>query len=97
MDKYLSLLRLNGTMVDVGAPADPMSVPVFTRLSQRRSWARVRNRRHRQTQEMLDFCAEHNLGAEIEVISGDQIDEAWDRMVAGDVRYRFVIDTAAFE
>jgi uncharacterized zinc-type alcohol dehydrogenase-like protein len=46
---------------------------------------------------MLDFCAEHNLGAEIEVISGDQIDEAWDRMVAGDVRYRFVIDTAAFE
>jgi uncharacterized zinc-type alcohol dehydrogenase-like protein len=50
----------------------------------------------RQTQEMLDFCAKHNLGAEIEVISGDQIDEAYDRVVASDVRYRFVIDTATF-
>jgi uncharacterized zinc-type alcohol dehydrogenase-like protein len=46
---------------------------------------------------MLDFCAEHLLGADIEVISGEQIDEAWERVVAGDVRYRFVIDTATFE
>jgi uncharacterized zinc-type alcohol dehydrogenase-like protein len=48
----------------------------------------------RETQEMLDFCAEHGLGAEIEVISADQIDEAYDRVVASDVRYRFVIDVA---
>jgi len=97
MDKYLSLLRLNGTMVNVGAPADPMSVPVFSLLSQRRSWAGSGIGGIRQTQEMLDFCAERHLGAEIEVISGEQIDEAWDRVVAGDVRYRFVIDTATFE
>ncbi len=97
MDKYLSLLRLNGTMVNVGAPADPMSVPVFSLISQRRSWAGSGIGGIRQTQEMLDFCAEHHLGAEIEVISGDRIDEAWDRVVDGDVRYRFVIDTATFD
>jgi uncharacterized zinc-type alcohol dehydrogenase-like protein len=48
----------------------------------------------RQTQEMLDFCAEHGLGAEIEVIPAEKINEAWDRVVASDVRYRFVIDTS---
>ena len=47
-----------------------------------------------ETQEMLDFCAEHGLGAEIEVIAADKINEAWERVVASDVRYRFVIDTA---
>jgi uncharacterized zinc-type alcohol dehydrogenase-like protein len=62
----------------------------------RRSWAGSMIGGIRQTQEMLDFCAAHNLGAEIEVISGDQIDEAYDRVVASDVRYRFVIDTATF-
>ena len=50
----------------------------------------------RETQEMLDFCAQHGLGAEIEVIDAAQIAEAWDRVVASDVRYRFVIDTATF-
>jgi uncharacterized zinc-type alcohol dehydrogenase-like protein len=50
----------------------------------------------RETQEMLNFCAEHNLGAEIEVIGAGQIDEAYDRVVDSDVRYRFVIDTATF-
>jgi alcohol dehydrogenase (NADP+) len=96
MDKYLGLLRLNGTMVNVGAPPDPMPVPVFALMSQRRSWAGSGIGGIRQTQEMLDFCAEHHLGAEIEVISGEQIDEAWDRVVASDIRYRFVIDTATF-
>jgi uncharacterized zinc-type alcohol dehydrogenase-like protein len=97
MDKYLSLLRLNGTMVNVGCAARSHVGAGLLPALAAAQLGRVRNRRHRQTQEMLDFCAEHNLGAEIEVISGDQIDEAWDRMVAGDVRYRFVIDTAAFE
>jgi uncharacterized zinc-type alcohol dehydrogenase-like protein len=97
MDKYLSLLRLDGTMVNVGAPSDPLSVPVFSLLTLRRSWAGSGIGGIRQTQEMLDFCAEHHLGADIEVISGEQIDEAWDRVVAGDVRYRFVIDTSTFE
>ena len=51
----------------------------------------------RETQEMLDFCAEHGLGAEIEMITGDQINEAYERVVDSDVRYRFVIDTATFD
>ena len=97
MDKYLSLLRLNGTMVNVGAPSDPLSVQAFSLLTMRRSWAGSGIGGIRQTQEMLDFCAEHHLGADIEVISGEQIDEAWDRVVDGDVRYRFVIDIATFE
>jgi uncharacterized zinc-type alcohol dehydrogenase-like protein len=96
MDKYLSLLRLGGTMVNVGAPAEPLSVAAFSLIPMRRSWAGSMIGGIRQTQEMLDFCAEHNLGAEIEVISGEQIDEAYDRVVASNVRYRFVIDTATF-
>jgi uncharacterized zinc-type alcohol dehydrogenase-like protein len=96
MDKYLSLLRLDGTMVNVGAPPDPLSVGAFSLIPMRRSWAGSMIGGIRQTQEMLDFCAQHHLGAEIEIISGEQIDEAYDRVVASDVRYRFVIDTATF-
>ena len=84
-------------MVNVGAPSDPLSVQAFSLLTMRRSWAGSGIGGIRQTQEMLDFCAEHHLGADIEVISGEQIDEAWDRVVDGDVRYRFVIDTSTFE
>ena len=97
MAKYLSLLRLDGVMVNVGAPSDPLEVPVFALIGMRRSWAGSSIGGIRQTQEMLDFCAEHHLGAEIEVISGDQIDAAWDRVIDSDVRYRFVIDTATFD
>jgi uncharacterized zinc-type alcohol dehydrogenase-like protein len=96
MDRYLSLLRLDGTMVNVGAPPEPLSVAAFSLIPMRRSWAGSMIGGIRQTQEMLDFCAEHNLGADIEVISGEQIDEAYDRVIASDVRYRFVIDTATF-
>jgi uncharacterized zinc-type alcohol dehydrogenase-like protein len=96
MDMYLSLLRLDGTMINVGAPAEPLSVAAFSLIPMRRSWAGSMIGGVRQTQEMLDFCAEHNLGADIEVISGEQIDEAYDRVVASDVRYRFVIDTNTF-
>ena len=96
MAKYLSLLALDGTMVNVGAPSEPLSVPAFALIPMRRSWAGSMIGGIRQTQEMLDFCAEHNLGAEIEVISGEQIDEAYDRVVGSDVRYRFVIDTSTF-
>jgi uncharacterized zinc-type alcohol dehydrogenase-like protein len=96
MDKYLSLLRLNGTIVNVGAPPDPMAIPVAALMDQRRSWAGSGIGGIRQTQEMLDFCAEHHIGAEVEVISGDEIDQAWDRVVSSDVRYRFVIDTSTF-
>jgi alcohol dehydrogenase (NADP+) len=96
MDAYLSLLRLDGTMVNVGAPPEPLSVGAFSLIPMRRSWAGSMIGGIRQTQEMLDFCAAHQLGADIEVISGEQIDEAYDRVVASDVRYRFVIDTSTF-
>ena len=97
MGKYLSLLKLDGTLVSVGAPSEPLQVPAFALIGARRSWAGSAIGGIAQTQEMLDFCAEHEIGAEIETISGEQIDEAWERVVASDVRYRFVIDTATFE
>lgn len=94
VDAYLSLLAVDGALVNVGAPADPLSVNVFSLIMGRRSYAGSLIGGIRETQEMLDFCAEHQLGAEIEVIVADQINEAWERVLASDVRYRFVIDTA---
>src|SRR6476469_9056790 len=96
MEKYLSLLKLDGVLVNVGAPSEPLEVPAFALIPFRRSWAGSMIGGIRETQEMLDFCAEHNIGSTVEKISGDQIDEAWDRVVDSDVRYRFVIDTATF-
>jgi alcohol dehydrogenase (NADP+) len=97
MHSYLGMLALDGTMVNVGAPSEPLPVQVFSLIGKRRSFAGSNIGGIRETQEMLDFCAEHGIGAEIEVISGEQIDAAWERVLASDVRYRFVIDTATFE
>jgi uncharacterized zinc-type alcohol dehydrogenase-like protein len=94
---FLRLLATDGTMVNVGAPAEPLPVGVFSLLGQRRSFAGSAIGGIRETQEMLDFCAEHGIGAEIEVIGADRINEAWERVLASDVRYRFVIDTATLE
>jgi uncharacterized zinc-type alcohol dehydrogenase-like protein len=92
--RFLSLLRTDGVLVNVGAPPEPLSVPVFALLPQRRSFAGSAIGGIRETQEMLDFCAEHGIGAEIEVVSADQINDAWERVLRSDVRYRFVIDSA---
>jgi alcohol dehydrogenase (NADP+) len=92
VDAYLSLLKLDGALVNVGAPVEPLSFNVFSLLGQRRSFAGSMIGGIRETQEMLDFCAEHHIEPEIEVVSADQIDEAYDRVLASDVRYRFVID-----
>ncbi|NNU84925.1 NAD(P)-dependent alcohol dehydrogenase [Geobacillus sp. BMUD] len=92
INAYLSLLALDGTLVNVGAPAEPLAVNVFSLIPQRRSFAGSMIGGIRETQEMLDFSAEHGIVPEIEVISADQIDEAWERVLASDVRYRFVID-----
>ncbi len=94
MGDYLGLLKLDGALVNVGAPEEPLSVPAFALIGGRRSLAGSMIGGIRETQEMLDFCAEHGLGAEVEVIAADEIDEAYDRVVASDVRYRFVIDAA---
>lgn len=96
VDAYLGLLKLDGTMVNVGVPEGPLSYHGFSLVASRRSLAGSKIGGIRETQEMLDFCAEHGLGADIETISCDQVDEAWERVVRGDVRYRFVIDTATF-
>jgi uncharacterized zinc-type alcohol dehydrogenase-like protein len=94
VDAYLGLLAVDGTLVKVGAPAEPLSLNVFSLIGARRSYAGSMIGGIAQTQEMLDFCAEHHIGAEVEVISADQINEAYERVLASDVRYRFVIDTS---
>jgi uncharacterized zinc-type alcohol dehydrogenase-like protein len=94
LDAYLSLLALDGTMVSLGLAAEPLSLNVFSVLHSRRSYVGSIVGGVEQTQEMLDFCAGHHVGAEIEVISADQINQAYDRVLASDVRYRFVIDAS---
>ncbi|MBX9244141.1 NAD(P)-dependent alcohol dehydrogenase [Actinotalea ferrariae] len=94
VNAYLSLLAVDGTMVNVGAPPQPLPVKAFSLIPFRRSFAGSTIGSIAETQEMLDFCAEHGLGAEIEVIPADQVNEAWERVIASDVRYRFVIDTS---
>jgi uncharacterized zinc-type alcohol dehydrogenase-like protein len=91
---YLSLLRLDGALVNVGAPPEPLPVPVFALFSNRRSFAGSSIGGIRETQEMLDFCAEKGIVPETEFIAAGEITDAWKRVIASDVRYRFVIDVA---
>ena len=92
MGAYLSLLRLDGTLVSVGAPPQPLPVPVFALFGGRRSFAGSMIGGIAETQEMLDFCAERGIAPEVEVIGADAVNEAYERVLASDVRYRFVID-----
>lgn len=92
--QYLSLLRPEGTMVNVGGPVEPYEVPAFSLIAGGKSLAGSNIGGIPATQEMLDFCAEKGIGSKIEVIPADQVNEAWERVVASDVRYRFVIDAA---
>lgn len=94
LDAFLSLLALDGAVVNVGAPPDPLSVSAFSVIAQRRSFAGSLIGGIRETQEMLDFCAQHRIGADVEVISADQINDAYERVMVSDVRYRFVIDVS---
>ena len=95
VDSYLGLLKVDGAMVNVGAPAEPLAVNVFSLTTGRRSFAGSQIGGIPETQEMLDFCAEHGLVSEVEVIRAEQVNEAYERVLASDVRYRFVIDTAS--
>ncbi|MGI5445199.1 NAD(P)-dependent alcohol dehydrogenase [Streptomyces sp. CA-243310] len=94
LDTYLRLLKVDGAFVNVGAPEDPVSLNLFSVIAGRKTLAGSSIGGIAETQEMLDFCAEHGLGAEIELIGADRINEAYDRVQSSDVRYRFVIDTA---
>ena len=95
LNAYLGLLKLDGTLVELGMPEGPMSVAARALVFGRRSLAGSLIGGIAQTQEMLDFCAEHDVRPEIEVITPDYINEAYERVLASDVRYRFVIDTAS--
>ncbi|MFC4605231.1 NAD(P)-dependent alcohol dehydrogenase [Rhodococcus kronopolitis] len=96
MDAYMSLLAINGALVELGLPEQPIEVRGFSLASNRRSLAGSMVGGIAETQEMLDFCAEHGIVAEIEVIAADEINDAFDRVVRSDVRYRFVIDAGTF-
>jgi uncharacterized zinc-type alcohol dehydrogenase-like protein len=95
LDAFLALLKRDGTMTLVGAPASPHPSPqVFNLIMKRRSLAGSMIGGIPETQEMLDFCAEHGIVADIELIRADEINNAYERMLKGDVKYRFVIDNA---
>lgn len=95
LDAFLVLLKRDGTMALVGAPATPHPSPnVFNLIMKRRSIAGSLIGGIPETQEMLDFCAQHGIVADIELIRADEINDAYERMLKGDVKYRFVIDTA---
>ena len=96
LDAFFALLKRDGTMALVGAPATPHPSPqVFNLIMKRRSLAGSMIGGIPETQEMLDFCAEHGIVADIEMIRADQINDAYERMLQGDVKYRFVIDSAS--
>ncbi|QDW66108.1 NAD(P)-dependent alcohol dehydrogenase [Luteimonas granuli] len=96
LDAFLALLKRDGAMTLVGAPATPHPSPnVFSLILKRRSLAGSLIGGIPETQEMLDFCADHGIVADIEMIRADGINEAYERMLTGDVKYRFVIDNAS--
>lgn len=97
INAYLKLLRVDGTLVLVGAPEQPLSVAAFSLIPYRRSFAGSMIGGIAETQEMLDFCGRHNIVADIETIGIQQVNEAYERLLKGDVRYRFVIDMASLK
>ncbi|MDQ8706645.1 NAD(P)-dependent alcohol dehydrogenase [Streptomyces sp. LHD-70] len=91
---YLGLLKTGGALVNVGAPEEPIGLNLFSLIGGNKVLAGSMIGGIAETQEMLDFCAEHGLGAEIELIEASQVNEAYERVLNSDVRYRFVIDAA---
>jgi len=92
LSDYLNLLDVDGSLVELGIPEHPMRVPAFALALARRSLSGSNIGSIAETQEMLNFCAEHDVTPEIEVIEADYVNEAYERVLASDVRYRFVID-----
>ena len=97
INTYLSLLKLDGTLTLVGAPEHPLPVSAFNLLLPRRNFAGSAIGGIAETQEMLDFCAQHNIVSDIELIPIQKVNEAWERVLKQDVRYRFVIDMASLK
>ncbi len=97
MDALLGQLRLNGVLCLVGLPDQPLSIQPFSLVANRRSLAGSAIGGMKETQEMLDFCAEKGIVADVEVIGYDKVNEAYERVVAGDVKYRFVLDNSTLK
>jgi uncharacterized zinc-type alcohol dehydrogenase-like protein len=97
LNAYLDLLKRDGTLTLVGAPETPVPVGAFSLLFRRRRLAGSLIGGIRETQEMLDFCAEQGITADVEVVPIQKINEAYDRLAKGDVKYRFVIDLASLK
>jgi uncharacterized zinc-type alcohol dehydrogenase-like protein len=95
INAYFNLLKREGTLVQVGAPPQPLPVAVFSLIFKRRNFAGSLIGGIPETQEMLDFCGKHNIVSDIELIPIDKINEAYERMIRSDVKYRFVIDIAS--
>lgn len=97
IDSYLNLLKVDGTLTLVGAPMDPLPVTSFSLILGRRSFSGSLIGGLAETQEMLDFCAEHNITSDVEVIGVNDVNDAYERLLKGDVKYRFVIDMASLK
>jgi uncharacterized zinc-type alcohol dehydrogenase-like protein len=95
LNAYLSLLKRDGALVLVGIPPEAASIETFNLVVPRRQLAGSLIGGIAETQEMLDFCAEHGIACDIEMIAMDKINEAYERMLKNDVKYRFVIDMAS--
>ena len=96
LDALLGTLKVFGTFVDVGAPEDPSKFHMFSLIGGNKAMAGSAIGGMPETQEMLDFCAEHGIAPQVEIIAGEDITEAYDKVVASKVRYRYVIDTSTF-
>jgi uncharacterized zinc-type alcohol dehydrogenase-like protein len=94
LSAYLSLLKTGGALVNVGVPEEPITFHPFSLIGGNKILAGSMIGGISETQEMLNFCAEHGIGSEIELIGASEINEAYERVLASDVRYRFVIDNA---
>jgi uncharacterized zinc-type alcohol dehydrogenase-like protein len=96
INQYLNLLKQDGTLVVIGLPGKPYTVHAGSLLSARRSMAGSMIGGIPEMQEMLNFCGEHNILSDVEVIKADYINKAYERTIASDVKYRFVIDGSSF-
>jgi alcohol dehydrogenase (NADP+) len=97
INAYLALLRVDGSLALVGAPENPLPVAAFSLIPSRRSFAGSMIGGIAETQEMLDFCSKHNIVSDIEMINIQQVNDAYERLLKGDVKYRFVIDMASLK
>lgn len=97
INSYLSLLKLDGTLTLIGAPEKPLPVSAFNLMMPRRKFAGSAIGGIAETQEMLDFCSAHNIVSDIEIIPIQKVNEAYDRLLNSDVKYRFVIDMASLK